>query len=397
MDSMIIQKYNLDIMREHNQNLYYNLIRIMGPISKAALARLTGMSPTSSGRIVNQLLSDGYVREAGETEGSVGRKAILLEIVTDGILSIGVEVEAHHISAGMVDVEGKILSQCFFENDPSFTTARMLEIIKQSIDTILSNAKDANLERIKGIGISIPGIVDWKNGIVHYSPQLGWENVPLKALLQNSYQMDVAVENNVKATAEAESLFGIAKAMSNFLVLQIGSGIGAALVANGEVLRGNTNMAGEIGHLLLDIGGTQCDCGRRGCLQSSLCILGIEHITHMPFEQVVAKAESGDQECMLLLDTTATKLAQWVANLTNLYDPSLVIVCGEMVDQWDKLLQYIKERHERFMWQPGKARLNIQKSGFSQYDLPIVSAAAVILSKFIVANIIIREKVGMTK
>ena len=89
MDSMIIQKYNLDIMREHNQNLYYNLIRIMGPISKAALARLTGMSPTSSGRIVNQLLSDGYVREAGETEGSVGRKAILLEIVTDGILSIG--------------------------------------------------------------------------------------------------------------------------------------------------------------------------------------------------------------------------------------------------------------------------------------------------------------------
>ena len=90
---MVIQKYSSDVMREHNQNLYYNLIRIMGPISKAKLARVTGMSPTSSGRIVNQLLQDGHVREVGETEGGVGRKATLLEIVPDGIMAIGVEIE----------------------------------------------------------------------------------------------------------------------------------------------------------------------------------------------------------------------------------------------------------------------------------------------------------------
>lgn len=394
---MVIQKYSSDVMREHNQNLYYNLIRIMGPISKAKLARVTGMSPTSSGRIVNQLLQDGHVREVGETEGGVGRKATLLEIVPDGIMAIGVEIETYHIAAGLVDVEGHILHKCYFENNPSYCMTHMLEIVRQSIDTILAVTEDERLERINGIGVSIPGVIDWKNGVVKYSPQLGWNNVSLKLLLQNSYPMNVVVENNVKANAEAESLFGAAKTISDFLVLQIGSGIGAALFANGGVLRGSMNIAGEIGHIIVNTNGPQCDCGRRGCLQSSLCIMGIEHMTGMPFAEVIRRAEQGDRECMLLLDATATNLAQWVANLANLYDPSLIIVCGEMLEQWGELLQHIKDRHKRFMWQPGRTSINIQKSGFSRYDLPIVSAAATVLNEIIVSNVIICEKVGLTK
>jgi predicted NBD/HSP70 family sugar kinase len=380
-------------MKEYNEKLLYNLIRTKGPISRAKLAQLTRLSPTSVGRIASYLLDEGYIREVGTVDGCVGRKAMLLDIIPEGVLGISVDINVPQIHVGLVNIRGEILSRRSKENSPHNTVEQILTLVKTAVDETLNTISDDLKKRIIGMGVSAVGPVDWPDGIVISSPQFNWKNVnvPLRLLLQNSYDFEVLVDNDTKSTAKAEQLFGGASKYNSFLSIYLGSGIGSTLSINGRIVRGDNNLAGEIGHMVVVPNGTLCDCGRRGCLQATACISGVERITGKKFEEVLELAAQGNVDCVTLLDQTATYLSQWIANMAVLFDPTKIIIYGEMLDLWESLYDQIAERFKLFLWTPEKHSQILRKSFIENAAIPFLSGAASVFYKFTNTDVTITD------
>lgn len=381
---MAESKHGSDLMKEYNEKLLYNLIRTKGPISRAKLAQLTQLSPTSVGRIAANLLDEGYVREVGTVDGCVGRKATLLDIIPEGVLGISVDINVPQIHVGLVNIRGEILSRRSKENSPHNSVEQILTLVKTAVDETLNTISDDLKKRIIGMGVSAVGPVDWPDGVVISSPQFNWKNVhvPLRLLLQNSYDFEVLVDNDTKSTAKAEQLFGGAAKYNSFLSIYLGSGIGSTLSLNGRIVRGDNNLAGEIGHMVVVPNGMLCDCGRRGCLQATACISGIERITGKKFEEILELAAQGHVESVTLLDQTATYLSQWIANMAVLFDPTKIIIYGEMLDLWASLYDQIVERFKLFLWTPEKHSQILRKSFIENAAIPYLSGAASVFYKF---------------
>lgn len=390
---MAVSKHGSDLMKEYNEKLLYNLIRTKGPISRAKLAQLTRLSPTSVGRIASYLLDEGYIREVGTVDGCVGRKAMLLDIIPEGVLGISVDINVPQIHVGLVNIRGEILSRRSKENSPHNTVEQILTLVKTAVDETLNTISDDLKKRIIGMGVSAVGPVDWPDGIVISSPQFNWKNVnvPLRLLLQNSYDFEVLVDNDTKSTAKAEQLFGGASKYNSFLSIYLGSGIGSTLSINGRIVRGDNNLAGEIGHMVVVPNGTLCDCGRRGCLQATACISGVERITGKKFEEVLELAAQGNVDCVTLLDQTATYLSQWIANMAVLFDPTKIIIYGEMLDLWESLYDQIAERFKLFLWTPEKHSQILRKSFIENAAIPFLSGAASVFYKFTNTDVTITD------
>lgn len=375
------------LMKEYNTKRVYNMVRMGDPLSRADLAKATGLSATSVGRIIGQLIEDGYVQEIGELEGHVGRKATLLNIVPQRVLAIGVDIDNYYIQAGLVDIGGNILQHVRCDNFAETSPEYILELVKSCIDKILNNVSQEEQQNINGIGVNVLGPTDYERGLVIQSPQFNWINVPVKTLLQNDYNYEVIVENNTKAVAKGLKILGNAMNMPDYLVVYLGSGIGSALMRDNRIVRGANNLAGEIGHIVVDPGGALCDCGRRGCLQATACTRAVEARMGMPFEQVVAGYKNGDSECVKELDRVATTLSMWFANLANLYDTPEIFVLGEMVDQWDGLIEQICVRHKRFLWTNVREALSITATPLGNVDMSLLAAAANVFYEFLLPEV----------
>lgn len=379
---MIEAKHDSGLMKEYNEKLLYNLIRTKGPISRVDLAKLTGMSPTSVGRVAARFLEEGYTREVGTVNGNVGRKATLLDIIPEGVLAIGVDLNIPHIRVGLVNIQGDITYRCVRDNRPENSVAQVVEIVREAIDEILGGLDSAVKRHIMGIGVSSAGPVNWADGVVLSSPQLNWTHGPVALcdMLSEHFDYEVAVDNDTKSVAQAEQLFG--NASDSALIVYLGSGIGSTLILNGRIVRGNNNMAGEIGHMIVEPGGTLCDCGRRGCLQSTACINALENITGRRYAELVQLAKEGDETIAPMMDKTATFLAQWIANVAIAYDPKELILFGDMLNQWPELFELIRERYKQFLWMAGTHKLVLRQSALRHTDIPYLAGASSIFQRF---------------
>lgn len=353
--------YGADSVREYNKNMIFNLIRTSGLISRAGLTKATKMSPTSIGRIVGNLIDEGFVREVGTTEGGLGRRATLVEVNPDGLLAFGVNIDVPNIHVGIVDLTGNIISYQSVEGTGNYAVEETLERIADSILEQYDKLDDDLKLRICGIGVTVPGHVFWKEGILDFSPQLGWKQVALKAKLKQILGVtSLYVENDVKAAAIAEGLYGAAVDADDFVVIQLGSGMGAAVVNNGELLRGTDNIVGEIGHIIVEPDGELCDCGRYGCLQTFVCISGIERRSGRSFAETLAAAEDGDEVCREILKQAEQYMAMWTANLRNLYNPQKVLFYGRIFQEWPELIEEIRKLHKLYDWNVAGEEFKIQ-------------------------------------
>ncbi len=173
--------------------------------------------------------------------------------------------------------------------------------------------------------------------------------------------------------------------------MNLGSGIGSAIVNNGKLLRGSNNIIGEIGHIVIDPNGYPCDCGRKGCLQALHCINGLERRAGMPFAEMVTLAQRKDAGCRALLEQTADVLAMWIANMANLYNAPLAVVYGQMLDEWGEMFPLLEEKIGRYIWTPVKGNFAIKESQIPRDKLPVIAAASVVLTDALISNIDIAQ------
>lgn len=387
--------YGADSVREYNKNMIFNLIRTSGLISRAGLTKATKMSPTSIGRIVGNLIEEGFVREVGTTAGGLGRRATLVEVNPDGLLAFGVNIDVPNMHVGVVDLTGKIISYESVEgpedHDVDDTLGRITDSILRQYDGLDGDLK----RRICGIGVTVPGHVLWKEGLLDFSPQLGWKQVAIRERLKQMLGVtSLYVENDVKAAAIAEGLYGAAVDTDDFVVIQLGSGMGAAVVNNGELLRGADNIVGEIGHMIVEPGGQLCDCGRYGCLQTFVCISGIERRSGRSFAETLAAARDGDDDCGKILKQAEQYMAMWTANLKNLYNPQKILFYGRIFQEWPELIEEIRRYHSLYDWNIAGEEYKIQlinlpsgETGMDAKQVSVQSAAAQVFHDLLTSNL----------
>ena len=308
-----------------------------GPASRADLARALNVSPALMTALTKDLLADGLLVELEHSPSQGGRPARMLGLVSSAGRAIGVKVVADHVAFVEVGIDGAVKRSASEPFDASARTflADLTELLRRFI-------AGGSHERLLGIGVGVPGSVDSQgNGLVD-APQLGWQQVPLGSTLRREFALPVLVENNVNALAVAERLYGVGRQFQNFLVVTIGTGVGAGIVVDGVVLRGNAGSAGEIGHIPVTEDGPLCACGNRGCLETFIgeAALVREARDHgvigerSGMSALRSAADAGDAAATAIFSRAGHRLGRALAGVIHTLDPETVIVLGEGTAAW---------------------------------------------------------------
>ena len=336
--------------RDINRRIILNLVRENEPISRADLARRMGIGRGMITSLISELIESGDIYSGSTVTAPRGRRPEMLFVRTSDKFAVGVDIRLSKTYLVLSDFSGKPVANDSFETlfEPGELTTRLGDRIRS-----LLAAHDVG-ERCVGIGVAVPGMVDRESGRVIRSPQLGWHNVEIRESLANRTELPVQIENAPIACALARMWLGTPeeRAPQNFVYVTVSDGVGTAIVARGEILRGAGDTAGEFGHVPLDRNGPDCMCGARGCLEaytSNLAtiarFLGREYSPQSARELaassgatidvVIDRWKSGDARATEALNETARFLGEGLAMIVNAVNPGLIFVGGEITAAWD--------------------------------------------------------------
>jgi predicted NBD/HSP70 family sugar kinase len=336
--------------REINRRILLNLVRSHQPVSRADLARMMGTTRAAVTFIVNGLIEEGFVYEGAKGEAARGRKPQFLYIDSRKRWVLAVDIRATRTSLMVCDLLGEPLTG--MTSFPTDTNVKRL--VRALADRVRRTIADHRaLGECQGIGVVVPGMVGPGGERVLFSPRLGWRDVPLRAALASATRLPVTVENSGRACALAQlwSTRADAPAGGDIAFVSVSDGIGVGVVVRGELLRGLHNVAGEFGHIPLNVDGPPCACGATGCWEayvSNLATLsryfGREISPRKPVpvelasftvDDLIARARGGDGKAIAAVQATARYLGLGLASLVNAVDPSRIYLSGEIIGAWD--------------------------------------------------------------
>lgn len=308
-----------------------------GPASRAELARALDVSPALITQLTRDLLGDGLLEELEESSSNGGRPARMLGLVSRDITAVGIKIAPDHTAFVEVGIDGVVRRSVTRPFDAVSPLA-----VSHLIDLVRAFVSEGDEGRVLGIGVGLPGTVAQQGIGVVDSTQLGWNQVPLGELLRRALDLPVVVENNVNALSVAEQLFGQGRDYENVLVVTVGNGVGAGLIADGAVVRGRAGGAGDLGHVPVREDGPLCQCGNRGCLEAivgqaalvndarSIRLIGADE----GVDELRALADGGNEEAREIFAHAGHTLGRALAGAVNLLDPEIVVLSGEGVEAW---------------------------------------------------------------
>jgi predicted NBD/HSP70 family sugar kinase len=288
-------------------------------------------------QLTKDLLADGLLRELDHSPSQGGRPARMLGLVASAGRAVGVKVVADHVAFVEVGIDGSVSRSASEPFDALATT--VLADLAVLLHRFIAGGSQVPL---LGVGVGVPGTVDRQgNGVVD-STQLGWTQMPIGPALRRKLNLPVLVENNVNALAVAERLYGTGRQHENFLVVTIGTGVGAGVVVDGAMLRGASGGAGEIGHIPVVENGPLCQCGNHGCLEA---LVGESALVRVAREREIigpqggiialrAAADTGDTAAAQVFSEAGHLLGRVLAGVVNTLDPEIIILLGEGTEAW---------------------------------------------------------------
>ncbi len=302
-------------------------VLVHGTRSRADLARRAGLSRASLSRVTREFVDAGLVREAGAPplEGR-GRPSEMIEIVPDAARFIGFKLTGDSLYTAVVDLAADVLHS---EGQP-LTTRDVGDVVALMAQTVARLR--ARFERVAAVGVCLAGDVRFEDehAVVVGSAFLGWDEVPLEALVSGAVGLPVAVSNDVQALTTAHHWFGAGVGASSLAVIGLGAGIGCGLVVDGELVRGAHGHPGKVGHLPVTADGPRCDVGHVGCASAFVTIPAILHnCGGSGFWESLEAARAGDRRADEAFRQAGTALGAVIAALVNIVDPELVVVTGE--------------------------------------------------------------------
>ncbi|MGD0707973.1 MAG: ROK family transcriptional regulator [Anaerolineaceae bacterium] len=339
---------NRDLIRGINRSILLNAIKWQGPISRADLAHLTGLSPATVTSITGNLIREDLVfeKETGDSNG--GRPPILLALNPRGGFVVGVKLMENHAVAALTDLNATVL----FKETIEFPDDHLDTVIGSLVDLVnrLISQGVIRKKQLLGVGVGLAGVVDSSQGVLRQSPFFGWTDTPLRDLLQTGLHVPVYIDNDVNTLTLGEKWLGNELPVDNFIVVTVGRGIGMGIVIDGQIYRGKSGGAGEFGHVVVDPNGPLCDCGKHGCLESyvsdgALLATARKEVGEdiRDFDDLLQRAASGNAKAVQVFTRAGQLLGQEIANLVNILDPKLILISGEGVRMGEIFFSAVKE------------------------------------------------------
>jgi len=355
---------NSKLISEINKVKVTNLIRDSDGISRADLAKGNGLSAPTISRIVEILIREGLVVEVGAGESKGGRKPTLLRFSGVDNFIIGIDLGTTNIHGVLTDLDAKIIAEVRRPTQVEEDFARVMERTADVIGELKNHLGDKK-GKVCGIGMAIAGLINRERDIVEFSPDFHWHNVDVKAALAQRHEIPVYFDNVTRVMALGEIWYGAGRNYRNFIMINVGYGIGAGIIILGAPLYGFKGKAGEFGHITLDKDSdVQCECGNFGCLEalasgnaiakaarkelrggavSALVEACGGDLSKLTAEMVVSAAKQGDGTAWTVFDRAAEYLGIGIAGLINLFNPEAVFIGGGVAQAGDILFDKVRK------------------------------------------------------
>jgi predicted NBD/HSP70 family sugar kinase len=328
-------------LRRVNRAAVLRPLFLEGPLNRVVLSQLTGLSSGSITNVIGDLIEEGLVVEVGTEDSDGGRPRVQLQVNPDFGVVIGVDVgetgiRVEGFDLSMTELAGATVDVHPQEDDAHVVVAQIAEAVNE-----LQRRFERERRPILGVGVAVPGVVEHDRDVHVHAPSIGWKAVPLGRLLGERVELPLFIENGAKTLGQAEMWLGAGRGAQHAVVTLWGTGVGAAMFADGRLYRGAASSAGEWGHTCVVIDGTECRCGASGCLEAYIGAAALlkewaraDPGVELPddFEQepwldrLVAAA--GTDAAGAVLERAATIFGTAAANLVNLFNPERIIVGG---------------------------------------------------------------------
>jgi predicted NBD/HSP70 family sugar kinase len=330
--------------RDINRGVVLNLIRRKQPISRADLARVSGLQRSTVSEITEQLIHEKWVVNGPVGRLPRGRNPTFLRL-NDNRAIVVADLRPSLTTVAVADVNGRFLSQEAMPtlSDPSKMAARLSGSIKHQMESQPGMI-------FEGVGISLPGRVDDSTQRIVFAPNLKWPEFNLKEPIEQATGMKVEMENAANACVLAEVWFRRGEVINDLVVVTVSEGIGVGLFINSHLAKGRNGLAGEFGHVSLDSSGPLCSCGARGCWEvfgSNRAALRYYHESAnsdgLSFQDLLLLAEEGDQKAGKALDQMARAVGKGVRILVAGLAPEEIVIVGEFTRLWSRVGEIIEK------------------------------------------------------
>ncbi|MGA1984439.1 MAG: ROK family transcriptional regulator [Acidobacteriaceae bacterium] len=350
VDLAYVRLASSEIARDINRDVVLEVIRANQPISRAELSRLSGLQPSTVSLIVNQLIEERWVREGATARLPRGRRPTMIGL-NDDLVMLVADIRPKLATIAIVDLNGRFLSraQLPVTSDPEKTIARIVE-------SMLRMKENHTQRSFEGVGIALPGRVDSATQRLCFAPNLGWPDFDIKRAFEKGTGMAVEMDNAANACLLAETWFGRMDGVRNAVLVTISEGVGTGILSNGQIIYGDHNMAGEFGHIPLDINGPVCGCGARGCWEmyaSSRAALRFyaeskPKIAVRTIDDLLRLAGEEDAAAIAALTRQAEYVGKGLRLISATLAPEVILIAGDIVGAWPRLAPVIEKSLSEF-------------------------------------------------
>ncbi len=310
-------------------------------------------------------------------------------------LAIGIDIGGTNVSYGVVTANGEVILRESFPLKGFDDLDKYVDYLSDRLKNCLAGLnKDYHLE---GIGIGAPN-GNYYNGTIEFAPNLPWKGiVPLAELIEKKTGFTTKLTNDANAATIGEMIYGNAKSLKDFMMITLGTGLGSGFVANGKLILGHDGFAGELGHAIFDPKGRQCNCGRKGCLETYASASGIVRtvkellsesdepslLRNIPVEEInsemIYKASlERDEIALKAFDYTAYVLGVMLANAVTITSPEVIFLFGGLANAGDRLFKPVKRYFNEHLLEIYKNKIEIKPSALPENNAAILGAAALI-------------------
>jgi predicted NBD/HSP70 family sugar kinase len=349
-------------------------------------------------KLVNELMADGYVLETGYAPSTGGRKPVMYSLKPDVLYIVSVALDQFVARIVIMDVQNKFVTQIEKFELPLSKNNQALNFLTEKIDQFITRTGIPK-DKIAGIGIGMPGFVDFKKGVNYTFLKLPGKSIV--EFMSDKIGIPVFIDNDSSLIALAELRFGMAKGKKNAMVINIGWGIGLGLILNGELFRGHNGFAGEFSHIPLFANGKLCSCGKSGCLETETSLLvtiekakhglqngkisglkpaQLEHYEEAS-ESMVMAVHDGDRFAVELFSESGYNIGRGVAILIHLLNPEVIILSGRGSTAgkiWQAPIQQALNEH----CIPRLAANTMIETSTLGYQAELIGAAALVMDNY---------------
>lgn len=395
-------KMDSGLMNLTNKRVILKLIKQKGVISRSQLSKETGLTPPTVKRIVDELIhEDNLVEYVGVGPSSGGRPSIRVKFKSENNYIIGIDLGATYIRGCLVDLNATFISEIQVPTELEKGFDHVIEEVIQIIEKFKS--RQSENAKIWGVGIGVAGLVNSETGVIESSSMFGWSNINLRKVLSKRINLPFFYDNSTRLMALSEMYFNTSENLINFAMINVGFGIAAGFVIEGNIVKGHSGYAGEFGHICIDsLSDVKCSCGMTGCLNalasgSRIASLGKSALLHnntgilnslcggnvnsVTAELVARAAKKGDIACMEIYDEITEYLCRAIGVIANSLNPEILYIGGGISLNGDFFFDLINSKKTKYILKPN-ASLKILPSTFGDQATSI-GAVSLVMEKIL--------------